>query len=216
MIIKKYGIELHRLEKGDLELLRKHRNSNAVKSKMFYRQHISEEQQADWFETVNNIYHYYFIVHFKGKKVGLAHGKILSFENRAAEGGIFLWESKLLDTHVPAIISICMTDLTFRLMQMKTTSAVVRKDNKVAINYNLKLGYKIIEEKSDDQKAFMILSAEDYILPSESLRKTIQKMTKDFSDLEWDDIIFPPNIDASLYEGLPAYLDEKVKIKLEV
>lgn len=215
MIIKKYGIELQRLTAKDIELVRQHRNSAFIKAKMFYQETITESEQKTWFNSIDNDLNYYFLIIYKNEKVGLIHGKIESFENKTSEGGIFIWKKNILNTHIPVIASICMNDLSFLIMTIEQIKVKVKKDNSIALNYNLNMGFRITEEPSEKDQIVMTLSKEDYFLNFGPTRKLIQKISDDFSDLSWDDIYFPKKISEHLYKSLPSFLKHKVERKLD-
>jgi len=215
MIIRKYGIELHRLTEQDLELVRQHRNSEFIRTKMFYQKEISKEEQQDWFTKINNDFNYYFLIVHAGKKVGLVHGKIDSYDERIAQGGLFIWDRNALNSHIPVIASVCTTDLTFFIMGMNVTTAEVRMDNQTAIDYNLSLGYSITETNEDEGKILMSLVKEDYLQKAEKIRTTVKRMAKDSTNLTWDNVHFPKETPDGLYQKLPDYLAGKVHQKLQ-
>lgn len=214
MILKKYNIELHRVREEDLEMIRLHRNSDFIKSKMFYQKEISKAEQKQWFSKINNEKYFYFIIKFQNKPVGLAHGIVHSFEKGEAEGGVFFWEKDVLKTHVPVVVSVCMTDLTFLLLKMEKTIAEVRSDNLIAINYNKQLGYSIVNEDIEEGKLLMELKREDYLNKTNKYRALVKKISKDPSDITWEDIQIPKDSPAQQYENLPDSLREIFIAKL--
>lgn len=214
MIIRKYGIVLRRLTESDLELVRTKRNSPEIRERMFYQEEISPESQRQWFETINNENNYYFIIEYDGNKVGLIHGKIHSYQDRVAEGGMFIWDDHTIGSHIPIIASVCMADLTFLVMKMDKTVAEVRTDNSRALKYNLDLGYKITEKEKGSDKVFMELSRKDYFISAEKIRETVRRIARDPSELSWDDIEIDNTHFKELYENLPDYLKKEVQEKL--
>lgn len=212
MKVEKYGITLRRLTEDDIELLRFHRNSDFIRSKMFYQKIISAEEQKKWFASINNDWNYYYLIDYKGKTVGMVHGTIESYEDRNARGGILIWDETALNSPLPVIASVCVNDLTFFIMGMKVTTAEVRNDNKIAIAYNFSLGYTILEEIEKEGKIIMELTQENYILSAKKIRDMVKKISKDPVELSWDDIEFPVIIPDGLYQNLPPYLDKKLKL----
>jgi len=212
MKVEKYGIILRRLTESDIELVRFHRNSEFIKSKMFYQKTITAKEQKKWFQSINNDWNYYFLIDYKGKTVGLVHGTIDSYEERSARGGLFIWDKDALNSHLPVLASVCTTDLTFFIMEMKRTTAEVRKDNQVAIDYNLSFGYIITDEIDNESKIVMELSRENYLKSANKIREMVKKISKDTTDLSWEDITFQENIPEGLYKNLPTYLDKKLKM----
>ncbi len=191
MIIRKYGIELHRLKLGDIELVRKHRNSKYIRSKMFFQKIISKQEQLDWFHSINNNRNFYFIIKHKEEKVGLVHGRICSKDEEKAEGGIFLWDKKAMETHLPVAVSLCMADLTFSILKLKATVATVRDDNTRVIQYNQMLGYEISERLPGAHKVVMELNAAQYFEKTKKIRKAMGILTGDDKILAPSDIELP-------------------------
>lgn len=215
MKIKKYGIELVRLSEEDIEMVRQKRNTPEIKRKMFFQKDISKEEQISWFTSVNNEKNYYFIIKIEDRKVGLVHGKIQSFTEKIAEGGMFIWDKNSLGSHIPVIASICMADLTFLIMKMYKTLAEVRQDNTKAIAYNLAIGYSIFEELPEKDKVLMELTKENYFKNASKLRETVKKIAKDPTDLSWDDIEINPQDYEMLYQKLPEYLKKVIIQKID-
>jgi len=214
MIIKKYGITLARLTAEDIELVRIKRNSPAIQSKMFFQKPIAEQEQKEWFQSINNEKNYYFIIQSSGEKVGLIHGKIHSYDDKVAEGGMFIWDEKCLGSHIPVIASVCMADLTFFIMKMDKTIAEVRTDNLRALKYNLELGYHITEKLKDSNKVLMELTKESYFQSAKKIRETVKKIAKDHSDLSWEDIDITGVDFDKLYQNIPDYLKNEVIKKI--
>lgn len=210
MIIRKYGISLERLTEADIELVRHHRNSELIRKRMFYQKLITEEEQKKWFQSINNDFNYYFLILHKGKKIGLTHCQIHSYAEGISYGGIFIWEPTALQSHLPIIASVCATDLIFFLVKIKKSMAEVRTDNKIALEYNQKFGYKIVPELSDDNKYVMELTPENYLESAKTIREMVKKMSNDFSGLSWADVELPKIRPNGLYENLPLHLAEHI------
>ncbi len=213
MIIRKYGITLERLTEADIELVRQHRNSELINKRMFYQKQITEEEQKKWFSKINNDLNYYFLILHKGKKIGLTHGTINSYEKGISHGGIFIWEPTAMQSHLPIVASVCATDLIFFLVKMKKSMAEVRADNKIALEYNQKFGYKIVKELSDTEKFVLELTPENYLATAKTIREMVKKMSGDFTELSWDDIEIPKKKPIGLYEKLPEYLMEHLSFE---
>ena len=198
MDVHKYGFILKKLQEEDIEMLRKHRNSEAIRSKMFYQKKITSEEQKRWFASVNNIYNFHFIICYKGEKIGLISGKNLDYEKKTSEGGIFIWSEKYRGTAVPSIASIIMADLTFSLLKFNATYAEVRIDNRKQIKYNELLGYQLVEKVESEDKLIYALTAENYLRKTRKLLSGISKLTHDERQLSWDDVVFKSTETAQL------------------
>lgn len=189
MIIEKYGIKLVSLKEEDIELVRTKRNDPNIQKKMFFQKNISKQDQINWFKAIDGEREFYFVLHLKGEKIGLAHGRIKSFKEKVAEGGMFIWSEEYIGTYIPVLASICLTDLCFFIVGMSSSVAEVRMDNPKVIEYNLSLGYKILNRDEVLGKIKMELTKEDYINASEKIRKTIKKITKQNTDLSLEDMV---------------------------
>lgn len=157
MIIRKYGIELHRVTHDDIELIRQMRNRDDIRSKMLDQRLISPEQQEKWFQSINNDKNLYFVICHDNKRIGLVYGKNIDHESKTAEGGIFIWEHSYLGSGIPAKASILMMELSFEVAGMEKIYATVNELNQLAINYNRSLGYVEIEKGK-----LMLLSRHSY------------------------------------------------------
>lgn len=167
MIIKRYGIELHRVTHGDIELIREKRNREDIRRHMFEQDPISSEQQEKWFRSIDNMYNFFFLIRYQGRYIGLLQGKNIDYERRENEGGIFIWEKELQGTGVPAQASICLMEANFSMLLMQKVYARVRKDNINAWRYNIALGYVPALDKGD---GYMVLSKETYEKKAARLR----------------------------------------------
>ncbi|MEA3479818.1 MAG: hypothetical protein U9R60_16680, partial [Bacteroidota bacterium] len=85
MIIQKGNIRFIRLREIDIELIRKWRNSPDITQFMEFRDFISEDMQEEWFESIDTIYNMYYIIEYKGEKVGLINGKNINWDDMSME-----------------------------------------------------------------------------------------------------------------------------------
>src|SRR5687768_9562707 len=100
LILEQYGIRLSRVQKKDIEMIRKWRNQKCVSDFMEYKKHISRWAQWLWFRKINNKLNYYFIIEFEGKKIGVINAKNYNPELGFAEGGIFIGDQEYLGSFV--------------------------------------------------------------------------------------------------------------------
>lgn len=182
MIISKYGIELHKLKYKDIELVRLQRNKESIRSKMLDQRIITIEQQKKWFDSINNANNFYFIIHYEGKKIGLAHSKNIDWDKREDEGGIFVWDEDYWNTGIAAKSSILMMQLCFEIIELRKTNAKVHKNNSDATNFNLSLGY--VKTEIENQ---MVLTQNTYQKKIENLR-WVASLGKDLTPLSLKDI----------------------------
>jgi RimJ/RimL family protein N-acetyltransferase len=162
MYFTKYGITFHLLNENDIEMVRQWRNAPHISSNMEYREYITEEMQKKWFDSINNIHNLYFIIEYKGEKIGLTNGKNLDFDNWTGEAGIFLYERKYQKTPVSAIIAILGAEIFFNLFQWKAGYAHVLRDNKAMKLYVQLLGYRLCPGQQDKINQKYMITSKSY------------------------------------------------------
>ena len=152
MIISKYNIRFSRLREEDIELVREWRNHNSIRKYMVYREHITSEMQKEWFASINNIYNLYFIIEYKGKKIGLINGKDINWEDKSMETGIFIWSKYYRKTHIPVLCTLIFAELGILVWDLNPRATIL-KSNDRALKYNKMLGFKVIED--DPEKEYV-------------------------------------------------------------
>jgi RimJ/RimL family protein N-acetyltransferase len=219
MIIKKYGIKLTRIKKKDIELIRRKRNSSDINKLMHYREFVSPEMQIAWFNSINNIYNTYFIIHYENKKIGLINGKNSNFKRRQSEGGMFIWDKKYWGTVIPALCSVMMSDFTFFVNDFKRNYIKILRSNQNAINYNKQLGYVVTNDfPSDSETQWYVLTKESYLKHIEKIRKGIKIITVDSEPLSIQNISVTDDTEDDLnmlYKPLPAFVKKNVNLVLK-
>ncbi len=170
MRIKQYGITLRRVEKRDIEIIRKYRNSEHIKKTMIYKDYISKKMQLEWFKKIENkSENNYFIIINNRKKIGLIN--VNEIGNNFAESGLFMFKDEYYNNYLPVIASVIMINSTFYAMNNVAKSIIkVLKNNKNAISFNISLGYKIINEENEN---YYIME-----ITKESCEKKIKKIKK--------------------------------------
>jgi RimJ/RimL family protein N-acetyltransferase len=157
MFVSRNKIKFYRLGEEDLELVRNWRNHPSITRYMVYREHITPEMQKEWFKTVNNNFNLYFIIEYKGKKIGLINGKDIDWEAKTMETGIFIWDKYYRKTHIPTLCTMIFAEVGVSIWGI-TPTATILKNNEKALKYNKMLGFKVIED--DPEKEFVRLSLE--------------------------------------------------------
>jgi RimJ/RimL family protein N-acetyltransferase len=171
MIITGFGIVLVRLQRQDIEMVRQHRNSMAINRFMEYRKEISQEEQEKWFASIDNKFNNYFLIHHENESVGLIYGAGIDWEKKeTSNGGIFIWEESLLETHVPLAASLLLTEISF-LLGLERTYIKVLRDNPRAISYNQNLGYEMLPGQEEVMNQQYVLTKENYYSKAARFRK---------------------------------------------
>jgi len=175
MRLKQYGLTLRRIEKRDIELIRKSRNSEAIKQKMIYREHITKDMQLKWFKSIEKSTNdFYYLIIQNRKKLGLINVKNYKSKNKFQESGLFLFSPENYKTPIPVIASLLMISSAFYALNESQSRVKVLKSNTNAINYNKDLGYFIEEEKDDYY--ILKITRDSFEKRTKKLRKAIKNL----------------------------------------
>lgn len=149
MIVRGYGVELHRLTEDKIEMVRQWRNSDIIQKHMQYKKQITQDMQKKWFASVNNIENNYMLIKVKDEFIGVINGAKINWETKiTGSGGIFIGQLEYWSTSYPIAASLLLTDIS-ALLGFISTKVEVIKSNKRAIAYNKFLGYELINESCD-------------------------------------------------------------------
>ncbi len=144
MEIANYGVVLSRLKAEHLEEVRYWRNSSSVKNFMVYQSEISENDQAHWFEKVNNRANYYFVIQTTGLgNIGLVDLKDVDYEKKTAEYGIFMFGEKSQGSAYTSKAVFSLLEFGFEQLNLETVSCSILSSNMPAIRFNKSLGFEI-------------------------------------------------------------------------
>lgn len=212
MIISKYSIRFLRLQEEDIELVRQWRNHPSITKYMVYREHITEEMQKKWFDSINNNENLYFIIEYKGKKIGLINGKDINWDERTMETGIFIWNKYYRKTHIPTLCTMIFAELGVAIWDLKPRATILRS-NERALKYNKMLGFRVIED--DPEKEYLKLAME-----KDSQGYIAKKIKAAINLLAGDEPIklefFPEDIEGGIHDIIIKGLDpELIKSKEE-
>ncbi len=170
MEIRKYGLRLQRLNRDHIEMVRVWRNSEYVKSFMFFKEHITIEMQKRWFESISEDRDYYFIIYEDEYPVGLT--EIKNIKNSTGNLGIFIADEETLKNSpmlsYRAIFSII--DFAFDELKLETLEATITTDNLRAVRFNESFGFKII----DKDKSLYLLTKESYRRESKKIKRFLK------------------------------------------
>ncbi len=176
MIISKGNIVFRRLLHKDIELVRNHRNSSDVSQFMEYRQHITHEMQENWFKSINNNNNLYFVIEYKGVKIGLINGKDIDWKKHAMETGIFIWDKNYLNTHIPLLAVLIFGELGIMTFGL-TAYAHILKTNHRAKRYNKLLGFRLCEGQENVENQLYVMTKESYFKKAKFIRGAFLKLT---------------------------------------
>ena len=157
------------ISRGDIELVRKWRNSEEISRTMIYKEYITCEMQKKWFDSINNKYNLYFIIEYKGKKIGLINGKDIDYEKMSMETGVFYWDKSILKSHIPVICSLIFAEIGVKIFKL-TAYAKIRKDNTNARRFNKLLGFEVYKNIDPEYQLYK-MNIESYTKRSKVIMK---------------------------------------------
>lgn len=188
MILQRGGIKLVRLQKENIELVRRWRNDPDIQKRMEYRAHITEEMQVAWFDRINNIYNSYFLISVEDEFVGLIHAADVDWEkNVAGNCGIFVWDKRYIESPKTVEASLLFTDFGF-CCGMERIYIKILRDNKASISYNKAMGYRLLPGQSDVMNQMYELTPEAYFGTTAKLREYAKTENKVYVTLTRDEM----------------------------
>jgi len=183
MHIGRFGIKLEWLKGDQIETVRQWRNAQEIRSFMEFQDYITPEMQQKWFQSLDRLRDFYFVIRLHNEPVGLIHASSIDWSQRTGYSGLFIWQKEILGSHVPVLASLCMVDFFFLFCTLEKLYAKVKADNPVAIRYNAQLGFKPAEET--DHKSFLryLLETKDYFKSTEQLHEMAESVGGDKNEI---------------------------------
>ena len=207
MKICKYGITLNRLRHEDIELVREKRNSEEVRRFMEFREEITPEMQEKWFSNIDTFANFYYIIEYKGVKIGMLNDKNMDWKARTSESGLFLWDESYINTIVPVLASLCLLEVGFYYLNWNTSYIKVLRNNPQAIEYVTNLGYTLSEGQENTENQLYYLTRELF----ETKGKKIQKAARAFLDEESGEgylLLEPADYESGIAQKIEDYFTE--------
>lgn len=181
MRICKYGITLNRLRQEDLEFVREKRNSENGDHLSESTDEITPEMQQKWFDGINNSANFYFIIEYKGNRIGMLNNKKIDWEARTSESSLFLWDESYNNTIVPLLASLCMIEVVFYYLNWNASYIRIHSENHTAIENAAKLGYELSEGKEMVENQIYYLTRDLFETKSKNARTEAQKFIEETS-----------------------------------
>jgi UDP-4-amino-4,6-dideoxy-N-acetyl-beta-L-altrosamine N-acetyltransferase len=183
MKLRKYGLTLSRLTQDEIEFVRRKRNSEEVRRYMEFREEITPEMQQQWFDRINNFDNFYYIIEYKGRKIGLINDKNMDWQARTSESGLFFWDQEYINTFFPILTSLVLLDVGFYYLDWHKSFIHVMKDNPKAIEYVHQIGYKLCEGQDGVQNQLYFLTKENFEKKGRKMRQAAESFKdKEFSN----------------------------------
>jgi len=169
LIICDFDIELHRLKKEDLELVRHWRNHESVRTQMLYQSFINMSDQIKWFSNIDQMRDYYFIIHQNIMPVGCINIKDVDNIAGTGEAGIFMNPNhKGKDRECAIKASVTLIKWAFTKLGLKQIRAKIKSTNRKASQLNQLLGYMDVLSTHDTNIIHYKLTRDKF---DESLKK---------------------------------------------
>jgi RimJ/RimL family protein N-acetyltransferase len=158
---EKYGFKFIRANEENIELIRNWRNSDFVRLNMLNQNHITFEEQINWFKNLDKDNNYFYIAQNSAnlEYVGVAYVKLIG--NKIGEPGFYLVKEGFENTSVSIIIQFAFLDFAFKTLGLDVLSTNIKKDNINAYKFNLAF-CKLMQEKSSEDIYNFEISKENY------------------------------------------------------
>lgn len=151
---------LKKITIDDIETIRQWRNNPKISQFMNFRDEITKEMQLKWYQSIDNINNYYFMIIKNNVKIGLTEVKKINYKTFTAEAGIFIFEDKFLNATISYESILLLMNFAFENLMIKQLNIQVLESNKRAIRFNKSLGYKPNTELGSN---WYTLTKNDYI-----------------------------------------------------
>ncbi|HAB89943.1 MAG TPA: hypothetical protein DCF84_05345 [Bacteroidetes bacterium] len=106
------------LQAKHLELVRQWRNSSMVNHHMINQEHITKEQQQQWYQSRNSTREAYFIAQYLGDNIGMFYWTDVSQEASSIQTHGFIGETQWHKTPVSSLAIIAFYKLCFQQFDM--------------------------------------------------------------------------------------------------
>jgi UDP-4-amino-4,6-dideoxy-N-acetyl-beta-L-altrosamine N-acetyltransferase len=182
-----YHISMRKIEFKDIELARQWRNLPHVRNMMLDSAEITAEQQQEWFQKVSQRSdQWHFMIEYQSKPIGVANIKSNDANitvGTKVEIGLYIGEEAYRDNMIAFAPNLLLIDYCFEQLKLVELSAVVKKDNDKAMQYNYALGYRVDESESlnnthrnkDNQLIKLKLTQDDYSISTRMVKAFLER-----------------------------------------
>jgi RimJ/RimL family protein N-acetyltransferase len=150
LILERFHLVLSRVERDDIEVIRQGRNAEHVRTMHVYQDEITPSQQEAWFIRIDTEWNYFFVIHHKGKKVGVVYVSEFTPQMATSNCGVFIWDHDTLGTRVPLMAILTVLDFFFFDLEGGGTSSVVLRSNSAALRMNEFFGFRFEPGPTDE------------------------------------------------------------------
>jgi len=135
--------------------------------------------QNKWFHSIDNINNFYYIIIYKDEQIGLFNEKNIDWEHKTSETGLFIAEKKYINTQIPVLTSLFLSEIGFYLLQGERTYIRILKDNHQAIKYSRSFGYELCENQDDQELQQYVLTRQHFENKGKKLLDAANKIYKE-------------------------------------
>ena len=143
-MIQGKSVDLKIIEKADIELIRKWRNSPEVYNYMLTRDSISKLQQESWFQQVTKSRNaYYMMIYTKqNDKIGLVYFSKIDYRNKNAEPGLYIGSIEHRNSLYGLEAYYLLLDYGFSVLNLHKVYGRILSENELAIKMNKAFGFR--------------------------------------------------------------------------
>jgi len=173
--ICKYGVTLREVQSSDLETLRAWRNDPEISRYMLTQDHITRDQQQEWYRVTQQRGDINFVIHYNGRDIGFLGLKKVAEDGREYNPGVYFAEAGAQNSHLPFLAAFCLWEYIFATIPDVIIRTKVLASNSRAVRFNRALGYREVAAPTDDDGAIeMELLAGDFYAASARLKKILK------------------------------------------
>lgn len=137
-------VEFVRLSEIHLEMVRNWRNSPEVSKYMYTDQHISEQDQVNWFEKVkNDSTKAYWVIKMDDKYVGVVNLYDINDLNKRCYWAYYLADPSVRGKGLGRLIELNILNYIFEILGLNKLCCEVFSSNEIVVKIHQKYGSKI-------------------------------------------------------------------------
>ena len=135
------NFQLRNLEKEDLDIILKWRNSEYIKRFMFHDQTISKEEHYKWFNSVQHDVNVLKLFLYKNRPIGFVNITNIDKVNNICSWGFYIGERDA-PSKSGTVMGILALDYIFYSLGSRKLCAEVMDYNIPSLNYHKKFGFQ--------------------------------------------------------------------------
>lgn len=168
-----HELKLERLSTDKLEVVRNWRNTPEVQQFMEYREHITSKMQKRWFERINNLHNYYFILSADGNDIGLMNIKDVNFDTMVGEKGSLIWDTSYRNQGIGTIANYMMLNFAFHQLKLRRLIIHILRSNDRSRKVYENFGFVISSGQQSVENQEYSLSSSDFFTNEVAIEKEI-------------------------------------------